>query len=95
MTPRVVELRRVIAAERQALGKNRVHLEHRVKDLVDWRAHVRRHPLAILGAAFGGGFLIAALSAFLRRRSSARDIHHASSAGDRPVAHLVSRDLDP
>ncbi len=33
-------------------------LEYRVKTVTDWRWQYRRHPWAVLGAAFGGAMLL-------------------------------------
>jgi hypothetical protein len=36
-------------------------VRHQVRQATDWRTHCRNHPAAMLGAAFGGGLLLAAM----------------------------------
>ena len=83
------ELEREIAAEQEALGENLAELEHQAKDLVDWRAHVRKNPLAMMGVAFGGGVLLAAMAGPSKSRSGARlRLAHESDGDDEPsMAH--------
>lgn len=50
-----------IAAEKDALRYNVEELQERARDVVDWRAQVQRHPLAMIGAAVVGGVLLAAM----------------------------------
>jgi hypothetical protein len=52
-------IRHHIEEQRERLGENLEFLEHRVKTAADWRTWLARKPLAILGAAFGGGLLLA------------------------------------
>jgi hypothetical protein len=55
---------------RDELGENLHELEHKLQDMADWRYHYRNHPLALVGVAFGGGVLLAALFGGRRRRTS-------------------------
>jgi hypothetical protein len=84
------DLEREIAAEQEALGENLAELEHRAKDLVDWRALVRKRPGAMIGIAFGGALLVAAMGGSRRSRSGARTMrerHHESNGdGDASAA---------
>lgn len=50
-----------IEKSRNELGANLSELEHRVKQLDDWRHHYSLHPLLLVGAAFGGGILLASM----------------------------------
>ena len=50
-----------IERTRDELGANLFELEHKVKQLGDWRHHFSNHPLLLIGAAFGGGVLIASM----------------------------------
>jgi len=50
-----------IEKSRDELGANLNELEHRVKQLGDWRHHFSQHPLMLVGAAFGGGVLLASM----------------------------------
>lgn len=54
-------LRRTIAATQDELTRNLEALEEKGKELVDWRAHVEKRPMVMLGAAFAGGVLASAL----------------------------------
>lgn len=54
---------------RDRLGRNLGELENRLKDTVDWRTQFERHPVAMMGAAFGGGLL---LSSFILGGSGSR-----------------------
>jgi hypothetical protein len=76
------ELEREIAAEQEALGENLAELEHQAKELVDWRAYVRKNPLAMMGVAFGGGVLLAAMAGSGKARSAARPGRAHESNGD-------------
>jgi hypothetical protein len=46
---------------REELGSNLQELEHKVKSVTDWRQHFRANPMTMMGAAFGGGVLLAAM----------------------------------
>jgi hypothetical protein len=52
-----------IERTRDRLGANLYELEHKVKQLGDWRHHYSNHPLLLVGAAFGGGVLLATMLA--------------------------------
>ncbi len=57
-----------IQDKRADLSFNLQELEYRVKSAADWRRQFRNRPAAFLGAAFGGGMLLAALTSSGRRR---------------------------
>ena len=65
-------LEREIETEEAALGRNLEELEQHAKEFLDWRAYVRKNPRTMLGVAFGGGLLIAAMSGTRRPRSNGR-----------------------
>lgn len=50
-----------IERTRGELGANLNELEHKVKDLTDWRRQVQKSPLTMIGVAFGGGVLLSRL----------------------------------
>jgi len=56
-----------IQETRRDLADKLQDLEYRVKRETDWRVHYRRHTLATLLAAFGGGLALAAISIPPRR----------------------------
>ena len=55
---------------RDELGANLHELEHKVKQIGDWRHHFGNHPMTLLGAAFGGGVLLATMLGRSRRATS-------------------------
>jgi hypothetical protein len=59
-----------IEAQREELGRNLNELETRVRRSTDWRTYFERNPMAMLGAALGGGVLLGSLVA--NRRSLPR-----------------------
>jgi hypothetical protein len=46
---------------REHLGSNLNELEQKVKSAADWKQYFRSNPLILLGVAFGGGVLLAAM----------------------------------
>ena len=50
-----------IADTREKLGNNVRELERKVRSVTDWKQHVRTSPMTMLGVAFGGGILVAAM----------------------------------
>ena len=65
-------LRRTIAATQEELSHDIDVLEAKGKELVDWRAHVDKRPLAMLGVAFVGGLIASSMVG--GRRSSRRGV---------------------
>ena len=58
--------------KREELGQNIRELERKVKHAADWKNHFETRPMAMMGAAFGGGLLLAvALSGRDQNRSPA------------------------
>jgi hypothetical protein len=56
-----------IERKRDELGANLNELEHKVKQIGDWRHHFDNHPMTLIGAAFGGGMLLATMLGRSRR----------------------------
>jgi len=54
-------LRQTIAATHEDLNRNLEALEAKGQDLTDWRSHFEKRPLMMLGVAFVGGALAAAV----------------------------------
>jgi len=50
-----------IEHSRENLGSNLHELEQKVKSITDWKHHFRTKPMTLLGAAFGGGILVATM----------------------------------
>jgi hypothetical protein len=61
MAERPDQIERHIESARTELGSNLQELEHKVKQATDWRTHFERHPMMLIGAAFGGGVLLASM----------------------------------
>ena len=66
-----------IVQAREDLGANFRELEQKVNEITDWRYHFRNHPMTLIGVAFGGGVLLAAMAG---RRRSAPAIESAPAA---------------
>jgi hypothetical protein len=60
-----------IERTRENLGANIQELEQKVKSATDWKHHFQNNPMAMMGVAFGGGILLAAMIGGKRRRSPA------------------------
>ena len=58
MGERSDQITRKIEQTRGELGANLYELEHRVRDVTDWRKQVQKSPLTMIGIAFGGGVLL-------------------------------------
>ena len=68
------QLQRTIAAKHEELNNNLTALDTKAKELTDWRAQFEQRPLVVLGAAFAGGVVVAALLGGSRsRRRDAND----------------------
>ncbi len=52
------QIKRHIETQREQLGENLQHLEHRVRSATDWRNWLREKPLVMLGLAFGAGLYL-------------------------------------
>ncbi len=59
-----------IERTRDNLGSNIHELEYRVKSATDWKHYFQNSPMAMMGAAFGGGILLAKMLGGGKRRSS-------------------------
>lgn len=46
---------------RADLGDNLRELEQKVKNATDWKQHYRNNPMTMVGVAFGGGIMLAAM----------------------------------
>jgi hypothetical protein len=50
-----------IASTRSELGNHLQELEDKVKQAADWKTYYERSPMTMLGLAFGGGVMLAAM----------------------------------
>ncbi|MHB1296935.1 MAG: hypothetical protein ACYC0B_00280 [Gemmatimonadaceae bacterium] len=60
ITEPVDRIEEEIAIEKSALRRNLDELEHRAKDVVNWRSQVQRHPMGMMALAAGAAFLVGA-----------------------------------
>jgi hypothetical protein len=67
MDERADQIEAEINRARGDLNNNLQELEDKVKSAFDWRTQFEEHPLAMLGLAFGGGLVAAALIPRARR----------------------------
>ncbi|HSU57645.1 MAG TPA: hypothetical protein VLT36_26620 [Candidatus Dormibacteraeota bacterium] len=51
-----------MSIERGQLGQNLRELQSKVEQTTDWRLQFRKRPMAFIGAAFGGGLLLALMT---------------------------------
>lgn len=86
------DLQRDLEAERASLSRNLDELADRARNLTDWRAHVRAHPLQAVGLGVGAGVVLAML---MGRRSppSARRPAAAATKGPDLNGRLREGDL--
>ena len=92
MTGQADGLRDEIARQQVELHDNLQELEHQAKELLDWRAHVRKRPLAALGAAFGGALLVAVVAGSRKPRSAAEKVRTRESRIIREAAPSAAHD---
>ena len=69
-----------IEGTRADLGANLQELEHKVKNVTDWRQQFRNHPLTMVGVAFGGGVMLAAMLGGSKHRRGRQNAIAATGA---------------
>jgi ElaB/YqjD/DUF883 family membrane-anchored ribosome-binding protein len=69
------EIRKDIDEKKETISDAVNRLGERIQEKVDWRGHVRRHPLLTLGAAAGVGFLVSGI--FTRRANPLEQVADA------------------
>ena len=63
---------------RADLGSNLQELEQKVKSVTDWKQHFQQNPMTLLGAAFGGGILLATMLGGRKKRRQERGFYGPS-----------------
>ena len=71
MNETAADLKRTIVASHEALEHNLAALETKARELGDWRVQFDKRPFAVLGLAFAGGLLAAAVLGGSRSRRRA------------------------
>lgn len=59
-----------IEETRAHLGSNIRELEWKVKSATDWKYYFRKNPMIMIGAAFGGGMIVATMLGRGKRQRS-------------------------
>jgi hypothetical protein len=62
MDPKPDVIREQIQQQRQELANNVRHLEDRVRDMADWKAHFQENPGIMLGVSLAGGLFLSWLT---------------------------------
>jgi hypothetical protein len=101
MGERSDQITRKIAQTRGELGANLNELEHKVRDVTDWRKQVQKSPLTMIGIAFGGGVLLSRVlggGSHGRRHYRSRDARPngeaSSSADSARTNHALNKAAD-
>jgi hypothetical protein len=84
-----------IETAREHLGANLDTLEQKIRSAADWRSYFQRNPMAILGAAFAGGALLALTTGGHdgRRRSVVRSQGEGSRPSSLPSLKPETREV--
>jgi len=85
-----------IENKRADLGSNLEELEQKVKSVIDWKQQFQRNPMTLLGAAFGGGILLATMLGGRRGRRGGRGLPYSSPSSELNggTAHQKNRALE-
>ncbi len=67
MGERSSQIERQIDVERGELGENLHELQAKIQKATDWREQFQKRPMVMVGAALGGGLLLASLTSGRRR----------------------------
>ena len=76
------QIERRIRTERAQLGQNLNELQAKVQEVTDWRAQFQKRPMLMIGAAVGGGVLLASITG--GKAGSRRYYAQDRDAGARP-----------
>jgi hypothetical protein len=66
---------------RADLGANLQELEQKVRAATDWKQHFRNNPITMVGVAFGGGIMLAAMLGGRKHRRG-RDFARAATGAE-------------
>lgn len=87
-----------IEQKRDDLGSNLHELETKVKSMTDWKHYFENNPMTMIGMAFGGGVLLAAMLGGRRlrkrRRSFSEPMATASDASMSSTSPIKERALE-
>ena len=89
MNEDTTQIQREIDAEITALAGNLSELEAKAREITDWRAQVRKHPLATVGVALASGVAIAMLTGRRRPGTAYQPESGAAAPGPSPLSHPV------
>lgn len=74
-----------IEQTRESLGSHLNELEQKVRNAADWRLQFQARPATLLGLAFGGGVVLAALLGGPGRRTGKRQQARRYSSSETPM----------
>jgi hypothetical protein len=87
-----------IENQREDLGSHLHELEHKVKAVTDWRQQFQKNPMTMIGAAVGGGVLLATMIGGRRRSRlagmSSSEPHARASAPHVGTDHQKQKALE-
>ena len=83
------QIERQIQAERGQLGQNLNELQSKVQEVTDWRAQFQKRPMLMMGAAIGGGLLLASITG---RKSGSRR-RYSEDRSERSYEHRRGTEL--
>ena len=86
------QIEREIRQERSELDRNLKALEHKTREITDWRTHHRNHPGVFLGLAFGAGMILGLAAVPRAHRPSANAWPERDTSHDplRPMGALAT-----
>ncbi len=91
------QIENYIDTKREDLGSNIRELEQKVKSATDWRQQFEKNPMVMVGAAFGGGVLLATMLSSggrSRRRYASEPHDKAPHAGTDHQKHKALETWD-
>lgn len=83
------QIERQIEIRRGELGDHLNELQSKVQEVTDWRVQFQKRPMVMIGAALGGGLLLASMTG---RRSRSRR-HHVEDRAESSAEHRRGTEL--